>query len=181
MPRAYYRAVLHEELKGPERMADSSFDVVSKVNPQEVANALDQTRREIGQRFDFKNTGTSIERSDDAVVIRSGTEQRALAALDVFKEKLVKRSVSLKALDASEPKPAGKSNYRIECRFIQGIPDDKAKALAKTIRQSKLKVQAQIQGDQLRITGKTRDELQRAIALLKEHNEGLALQFTNYR
>jgi hypothetical protein len=89
--------------------------------------------------------------------------------------------VSLKSLDASEPRQAGGGTYRIECSFIEGIPEDKAKALAKTLRQSKLKIQAQVQGDQLRVTGKNRDDLQRAIALLKENDEGLALQFTNYR
>ncbi len=162
-------------------MADASFDVVSHVNRQEVDNALNQAKREIGQRFDFKNTNTSIDRSDDTVVITSSTDQRALAALDVFKERLVKRSVSLKAMHASDPRPAGKSNYRIECTFVEGIPEDKAKALAKTIRQSKLKVQAQVQGDQLRVTGKNKDDLQKAIALLREHDEGLPLQFTNRR
>jgi uncharacterized protein YajQ (UPF0234 family) len=162
-------------------MADASFDVVVKVDRQELDNALNQAKREIGQRFDFKNTGTGIDWSGDEVVIVSKTEQRAQAALEVFKEKLVRRSVSLKALEAGEPKPAAGATYRIECRFVEGIPEDKGKALAKTIRQSKLKVQAQIQGDQLRVTGKTRDELQRAIALLKENDQGLALQFTNRR
>src|SRR5207237_10792600 len=109
------------------------------------------------------------------------TEQRAQAALDVFKEKLVKRSVSLKALEAADPKPAGGSTYRIECSFVQGIPEEKAKALAKTVRQSGLKVQAQVQGDQLRVTGKNKDDLQKAISLLKERDENLALQFTNFR
>jgi len=114
-------------------------------------------------------------------VILSKTDQRALAALDVFKDKLVKRSVSLKALTCSEPRPAGGGNYRVECSFLQGIPEDKAKALAKTLRQSALKVQAQVQGDQLRVTGKSKNDLQQAIALLKERDEGLPLRFTNYR
>jgi cyclic-di-GMP-binding protein len=162
-------------------VADLSFDVVSKVDRQEVENALQQARREIGTRFDFKNTETTIERSGDIVVIKSSTDRRAEAALDVFKERLVKRSVSLKALNASPPRPAGKRSYRIECAFVEGIPDDKAKTMAKTIRQAKLKVQAQVQGDQLRVTGKSKDDLQRAIRLLKENDLGLALQFTNYR
>jgi cyclic-di-GMP-binding protein len=162
-------------------MADASFDVVSKVDMQEVDNALNQARKELAQRFDFKGTGTSVEWSGKEILIASKTEQRAMAALDVLKEKLVKRSVSLKALDASDPKPAGGGTYRIECRLIEGIPEEKAKALAKTLRQSKLKIQAQVQGDQLRVTGKSRDDLQRAIALLKDNDEGLALQFTNYR
>ena len=156
-------------------MADSSFDVVAKVDRQEVDNAVNQARKELAQRFDFKNTGTSLAWSGDEVVIVSKTDQRALAALDVFKEKLVKRSVSLKGLTASEPRPAGGGTYRV------GIPEDKAKALAKTIRQSGLKVQAQVQGDQLRVSGKSKNDLQQAIALLRERDEGLPLRFTNYR
>jgi uncharacterized protein YajQ (UPF0234 family) len=163
-------------------MADASFDVVVKVNLQEVDNALNQARKEVGQRFDFKNTGTSLTWSgDDLIVVTSKTEQRALAALDVLKDKLVRRSVPLKALETTDPKPAGGATYRIECRFVQGIPDEKGRILAKTLRQSGLKIQAQIQGDQLRVTGKSRDELQKAIRLLKEHDEGLPLQFLNYR
>jgi uncharacterized protein YajQ (UPF0234 family) len=162
-------------------MADASFDVVSKVDMQEVDNALNQAKKELGQRFDFKGTGTSVEWSGKQIVVVSKAEQRAMAALEVLKERLVRRSVSLKSLDASEPRQAGGGTYRIECSFIEGIPEDKAKALAKTLRQSKLKIQAQVQGDQLRVTGKNRDDLQRAIALLKENDEGLALQFTNYR
>jgi uncharacterized protein YajQ (UPF0234 family) len=162
-------------------MADSSFDVVANVNRQEVDNALNQAKKELAQRFDFKNTGTSINWSGDGVTIVSKTDKRAEAALDVFKEKLVRRKVSLKALEASDPRPAGGGTYRIECTFIQGIPEEKAKTLAKTIRQSKLKVQAQVQGDQLRVSGKNNDDLQKAIALLKENDQGLPLQFTNYR
>ena len=162
-------------------MADSSFDVVANVNRQEVDNALNQAKKELAQRFDFKNTGTSIDWSGEGVTIVSKTDKRAEAALDVFKEKLVRRKVSLKALEASDPKPAGGGTYRIECTFIQGIPEEKAKTLAKTIRQSKLKVQAQVQGDQLRVSGKNKDDLQKAIALLKENDQGLPLQFTNYR
>ena len=162
-------------------MADSSFDVVAKVDRQEVDNAVNQARKELTQRFDFKNTGTSLAWSGEEVVIVSKTDQRALAALDVFKEKLVKRSVSLKGLNASEPRPAGGGTYRVVCSFLQGIPEDKAKALAKTLRQSGLKVQAQVQGDQLRVTGKSKNDLQQAIALLKERDEGLPLRFTNYR
>jgi uncharacterized protein YajQ (UPF0234 family) len=162
-------------------MADSSFDVVARVERQEVDNAVNQAKKELAQRFDFKNTGTSLAWSGDGVTIVSKTEQRALAALDVFKEKLVRRKVSLKALTATDPKPAGGGTYRIECSFVQGIPEEKAKALAKAVRQSGLRVQAQVQGDQLRVSGKSKDQLQKAIALLKEHDEGLPLQFTNYR
>jgi uncharacterized protein YajQ (UPF0234 family) len=162
-------------------MADSSFDVVSHVDRQEVDNALNQAKKELTQRFDFKNTGTSIDWSGETVVIVSKSDKRALAALDVFKEKLVRRSVSLKALDVDDPKPAGGGTYRIECSLVQGIPEDKAKAMAKTIRQSGLKVQAQVQGDQLRISGKSKDALQKAMTLIKENDQGLPLQFANYR
>ncbi len=162
-------------------MADSSFDVVSHVNRQEVDNAMNQAKKELSQRFDFKNTGTSIDWSGEQVMIVSKTDKRALAALDVFKEKLVRRSVPIKALDATDPKPAGGGTYRIECSFVQGIPEEKAKALAKTVRQSSLRVQAQVQGDQLRVSGKSRDDLQKVIVLLKENDQGLPLQFTNYR
>ena len=163
-------------------MADASFDVVAKVDMQEVDNALNQARKEVGQRFDFKNTGTSLAWSgDELIVVVSKTDQRALAALEVLKDKLVRRSVPLKALETTDPKPAGGGSYRIECRFVQGIPDEKGRILAKTLRQSGLKVQAQVQNDQLRVSGKSKDDLQKAIALLKEHDEGLALQFTNYR
>ena len=163
-------------------MADASFDVVARVNMQEIDNALNQARKEVAQRFDFKNTGTSLAWSgDDLIVVASKTDQRALAALDVLKDKLVRRSVPLKALETTDPKPAGGGTYRIECRFVQGIPDEKGRILAKTLRQSGLKIQAQIQGDQLRVTGKSRDELQKAIRLLKERDQGLPLQFVNYR
>jgi cyclic-di-GMP-binding protein len=162
-------------------MADASFDVVAKVDRQEVDNAVNQARKELAQRFDFKNTGTSVAWSGDGVVIVSKTDQRALAALDVLKEKLVKRSVSLKGMHASEPKAAGGGTYRIECSLVQGIPDDKARSLAKTLRQSGLRIQAQVQGDQLRVSGKSKDDLQKAIALLKQHDEDLPLRFVNYR
>jgi cyclic-di-GMP-binding protein len=162
-------------------LADSTFDVIAKVDRQEVDNAVNQAAKELAQRFDFKNTGTSLAWSGDQVVIASKTDQRALAALDVFKEKLAKRSVSLKALTASDPRPAGGGTYRVECSFVQGIPEDKAKALAKTIRQSGLKVQAQVQGDQLRVTGKSKNDLQQVMALLRERDQGLPLRFTNYR
>jgi uncharacterized protein YajQ (UPF0234 family) len=162
-------------------VADSSFDVIAKADRQEVDNAVNQAAKELAQRFDFKNTGTSLAWSGEQVVIVSKTDQRALAALDVFKEKLARRSVSLKALTATDPRPAGGGTYRVECSFVQGIPEDKAKALAKTIRQSGLKVQAQVQGDQLRVSGKSKNDLQQVMALLRERDQGLPLRFTNYR
>jgi uncharacterized protein YajQ (UPF0234 family) len=163
-------------------MADPSFDVVSKVDHQEVDNALKQAAKELGQRFDFRGTGAAIEWSgDEAVVLSAETEERAKAALDVFKEKLIKRGVSLKALDAGEPKQSGKT-YRITAGIKQGIDSDKARTIAKRIRDEAPKgVQAQIQGDQLRVTAKKKDDLQAVIRLLKEADFDLPLQFTNYR
>ncbi|MEN3357004.1 MAG: cyclic-di-GMP-binding protein [Mycobacteriales bacterium] len=163
-------------------MPDPSFDVVSKVDRQEVDNALNQAAKELAQRFDFRGTGASIAWSgEEGVLLQAGTEERAKAALEVFKEKLIKRGISLKALDAGDPQPSGK-NYRISATILQGIATEKARTIAKKIRDEGPKgVQAQIQGDQLRVTGKKKDDLQTAIALLKQEDFGIALQFTNYR
>ena len=163
-------------------MADSSFDIVSKVDRQEVDNALNQAAKEVAQRFDFRGTNTSIEWSGElGVTIRADTEDRAKAALDVFKEKLVKRSISLKALDAGEPRASGKQ-YVISSTLSQGIDSDHARKIAKMIRDQGPKgIQAAIQGDQLRVTGKKKDALQDVIALLKNADLDVPLQFTNYR
>ena len=163
-------------------MADSSFDVVSKVDHQEVDNAVNQTAKELRQRFDFRGTGAAIDWSGkELVIVAAETESRAVAALEVFKEKLVRRGVSLKALDAGEPKQSGKT-FKIECRIVEGINADKAKAIGKKIRDEGPKgVQTQIQGDQLRVTAKKKDDLQTVIAMLKQADFGIALQFTNYR
>jgi uncharacterized protein YajQ (UPF0234 family) len=163
-------------------MADPSFDVVSKVDRQEVDNALNQAAKEVSQRFDFRGVNASIEWSGElGVTVRADTEERAKAALDVFKEKLVKRSISLKALDAGEPKASGKQ-YIISCSLKQGIGQDDAKKIAKLIRDEGPKgVQAQIQGDQLRVSGKKKDALQDVQSLLRNSDLSVALQFTNYR
>ena len=163
-------------------MADPSFDVVSKIDRQEVDNALNQAAKELSQRFDFRGTNASIDWSGElGVTIKADSEERAKAALDVFKDKLVKRSISLKALDAGEPKASGKQ-YVITSSMKQGISQDDAKAISKLIRDEGPKgVQAQIQGDQLRVSGKKKDQLQEVIALLKGADLGVALQFTNYR
>ena len=161
----------------------SSFDVVSKVDHQEVDNALNQTAKELAQRFDFRGTNAQISwgGGEEAVSLQADTEERVRAALDVFKEKLVKRSISLKSLDAGDPRASGKS-FKIDCKIIQGIDSDKAKAISKMIRDEGPKgIQAQIQGDQLRVTGKKKDDLQDVISLLKQADFGIALQFTNYR
>ena len=163
-------------------MADPSFDIVSKVDHQELDNALNQASKELATRFDFRGTGAQISHSgENAVTVQAETEDRARAALEVFKEKAVKRNISLKSLDAGEPRQSGKT-YRIEVKVIQGIDSDKAKAISKRIRDEGPKgVQAQIQGDQLRVTGKKKDDLQTVISMLKQADFGVALQFTNYR
>jgi uncharacterized protein YajQ (UPF0234 family) len=163
-------------------MADPSFDVVSKVDRQEVDNALNQASKELAQRFDFRGTNASVDWSGElGITIKADTEERARAALEVFKEKLIKRSISLKALDAGEPKASGKQ-YVISGSMKQGIGQDDAKKIAKLIRDEGPKgVQAQIQADQLRVSGKKKDQLQEVIALLKNADLGVALQFTNYR
>jgi cyclic-di-GMP-binding protein len=162
--------------------AESSFDLVSKINHQEVDNAVNQTAKEIATRFDFRGVGASIAWSGkDAIEIRANSEARANAVLDVFKEKLVKRSVSLKVLDAGEPRPSGKE-YRLNVGLKEGISDEKAKKISKIIRDEGPKgVRAQVQGDELRVFSKKKDELQEVIALLKAKEFDLALQFVNYR
>ena len=163
-------------------MADPSFDVVSKVDRQEVDNALNQAAKELSQRFDFRGTNTTVSwAGEEAVTFESETEERLRAGIEVFKEKLIKRGISLKALEVDEPAISGKT-YRASGKILQGIAQDKAKEISKAIRDEKLKgVQAQIQGDQLRVTGKKKDDLQDVIALLKGKDFGIALQFTNYR
>jgi len=163
-------------------MADASFDVESKVDRQEVDNALNQAAKEVGQRFDFRGTNASIAWSGElGVTIKADTEERAKAALEVFKEKLVKRSISLKSLDAGDPKQSGKQ-YIIPATLKQGLDSDHARKIAKLVRDEGPKgVQAQIQGDQLRVSGKKKDDLQTVIALLRNADLDVALQFVNYR
>jgi len=162
-------------------VADPSFDVVSKVDRQEVDNALNQAGKELTTRFDFRGTNAQIAWSGETVAIQADTEERCAAAIDVFKEKLVKRGISLKALEVDEPALSGKI-YKVTATIVQGISAEKAKQIAKAIRDEGLKgVQAQIQGDQLRVSGKKKDHLQEVIALLKGQDFGIALQFTNYR
>ncbi len=162
--------------------AESSFDIVSKINHQEVDNALNQTAKEVGTRFDFRGVGASITWSGDkAVEIKANSEERANAVLDVFKEKLIKRGVSLKVLDAGEPKLSGKE-YRLLTNLKEGISQDDAKKISKMIRDEGPKgVRAQVQGDELRVSSKKKDELQDVQALLKGKELDVALQFVNYR
>jgi uncharacterized protein YajQ (UPF0234 family) len=163
-------------------MADSSFDIVSKVDRQEADNALNQAAKEIAQRFDFKNTNTTIEwKGELGVEITSSTEDRAKAALDVFKEKIVKRGLSLKAFDAGEPRISGKE-VKISGTFKAGISAEQAKKLSKLIRDEGPKsVKAQVMGDELRVTSKSRDDLQAVQALIRDADLDFATQFVNYR
>ncbi|MBM9504830.1 YajQ family cyclic di-GMP-binding protein [Actinacidiphila acididurans] len=162
-------------------MADSSFDIVSKVERQEVDNALNQTAKEISQRYDFKNVGASISWSGEKILMEANSEERVKAILDVFETKLVKRGISLKALDAGEPQLSGKE-YKIFASIEEGISQDNAKKVAKIIRDEGPKgVKAQVQGDELRVTSKSRDDLQAVQALLRGKDLDFALQFVNYR
>ena len=163
-------------------MADSSFDIVSTVDRQEVDNALNQTEKELRTRFDFKNTGATIEwKGELAVELTAGTEERVLAALDVFKEKLIRRSISLKALDAGDPRLSGRE-YKIAATLQSGLTPEQAKKLGKIIRDEGPKgVKPQIQGNELRVSSKKRDDLQAVIALIKDQDLDFPVQFTNYR
>ena len=163
-------------------MADSSFDIVSKIDRQEVDNALSQTAREVSQRFDFKGTGAEIKWAGDAAIeITANAEDRATAVLDVFKEKLIKRQQSLKILDASEPRQSGRES-KISVALKEGITSEDAKKIGKLIRDEGPKgVKVQVQGDELRVSSKSRDDLQAVIALVKAQDYDFALQFTNYR
>ena len=158
-----------------------SFDVVSELDRHEVDNALDQTNRELGQRFDFKGTDSSVEKTDEGLVIRANSEGRVDGARDVLETKMVKRKVSLKSLDAQTPQPAGGKMWRQLIKLQEGISQEKAKEIVKAIKESKLKVQGSIQGDVVRVTGKKRDDLQEAIAMLKEKDFDLPLHFKNFR
>lgn len=163
--------------------SDSSFDVVSKVDRQEVDNALNQAAKEIAQRYDFKGVGASIAWSGESVLMVANSAERVLAVLDVFQSKLIKRGISLKSLDTGdgEPKPSGKE-YRLGASIKEGLSSEVAKQLAKIVRDEGPKsVKTQIQGDELRVTSKSRDDLQAAIALLKGADVDAALQFVNYR
>jgi cyclic-di-GMP-binding protein len=162
--------------------SESSFDIVSKIDRQEADNALNQAAKEIGTRFDFRNVGASIAWSgEDGVEIRANSEERANAVLDVFRERLVKRGVSLKHLDAAEPKVSGKE-YRIAVTLKEGISQENAKKVSKIIRDEGPKgVKAQVQGEELRVSSKSKDDLQTIISLLKSKDFDFALQFINYR
>ena len=159
-----------------------SFDVVSKLDHHEVDNAIDQAKRETSQRFDFKGTNTTIVKNEDGIVIRSSAEARCVAALEVLKDKFARRKISMKAIDAGEPKPGGGNDYRMLVKLREGIEQELAKTIVKFMKEQKeLRVQVAIQGDELRISHKKRDVLQAAMNLIKEQDYDLPLQFKNFR
>lgn len=161
--------------------SDASFDIVSKIDMQELDNAVNQATKEIGQRFDFKGSKSSITIEKEELVLVSDDDQKIKSVVDVLQTKLVKRNIPLKALTYGKVEPAAGSTVRQRITLQQGIPGDKAKELVKIIKNSKIKVQAAIQGDQVRVTGKSRDDLQAVIQLLKGEDLGIDMQFTNYR
>lgn len=164
---------------------ESSFDVVSQVDLQEVRNAVDQAQREIGQRFDFKGTGSALELTTDGnadvIAVRSNTEQKVKDVVKVLEEKLVKRKVAIKALQKGEIQPAAGGTARQTLGINQGISSDKAREIVKFVKDMKTKTQVAVQGDQVRVSAKSKDTLQDVIQSLKEHDFGIPLQFTNYR
>lgn len=162
-------------------MADSSFDIVSKVDHQEADNALNQARKEVEQRYDFKGTGASIAWSGEQILITANSEERAKAVLDVFQSKLIKRGISLKSLESGDPVASGKE-FKLASSLKDGISSENAKKISKIIRDEGPKsVKSQIQGDELRVQSKSRDDLQAVIALLKGADLDIDLQFINYR
>jgi len=161
--------------------ADNSFDIVCKVDMQEVTNALDQTRREVDTRYDLKGSRNEIKLEKTDIIITSADEMKLKAVVDILQSKLHKRGVPLKALTYGDVEPAAGSTFRQKIGLQQGIPIDKAKEIVRMIKDTKLKVQASIQEDQVRVTGKSKDDLQSIMALLRGKDLGIALQFTNYR
>ncbi|HUJ18448.1 MAG TPA: YajQ family cyclic di-GMP-binding protein [Nitrospirota bacterium] len=161
--------------------AENSFDIVSKINMAEVTNAVSQAMKEIGQRFDFKGSKSNITQEKDALVIVSDDEYKLKSVVDILQTKLVKRGVPVKNLSFGKMESALAGTVRQRLGLQQGIPTDKAKEIVKAIKDSKMKVQAAIQADQVRVSGKSRDDLQTAIQLLKGKDFGIELQFENYR
>ncbi len=158
-----------------------NFDIVSKVQWNEVDNAIHQAEKEIGQRFDFKDTETALEKTDEAITIRSASEDRAKAGLTVLQDKLVKRKISLRFTDPGKPEKTSKGGARIVVKIKEGIEVEKARVIVQAIKDSKLKVQASIQDAQVRVSGKNKDDLQSAIQLVRGIDVGIELQFVNFR
>ncbi|HEX3015499.1 MAG TPA: YajQ family cyclic di-GMP-binding protein [Desulfobacteria bacterium] len=160
---------------------DASFDIVSQINMQEVTNAINQAEKEMEQRFDFKGSKSEIRLEEDQIILASDDEFKLSNVKDILEGKLVKRGVSLRALTYGKVEQAAGNTVRQEAKLVQGIDQDKGKKITKLIKESKLKVNASIQGDQIRVAGRNRDDLQAVIQLLKQQDLGLDLQFVNYR
>jgi uncharacterized protein YajQ (UPF0234 family) len=158
-----------------------SFDIVSKLNQQEVDNAVNQSQKEIATRYDFKDTATEVLRQDMVISLRSSTEDRLRAALDVLQTKLVRRGVSLKSVELGTVEPTAKGHAKQDIKLLEGVSQDRAKEIVRAIKDQKLKVQASIQGDAVRVSGKDKDELQRTIAFVRGQNFPVELQFVNFR
>ncbi|HYI09649.1 MAG TPA: YajQ family cyclic di-GMP-binding protein [Thermoanaerobaculia bacterium] len=158
-----------------------SFDIVSKTEMQEVANAVQQAQKELAQRFDFKGSKSSIELTAEEIVLVSDDEGKLRSVKDILETKLIKRGVALKALDYQKLEQASGGTVRQHIKIVQGIESEKAKAIVKAIKDAKMKVQASIQADQVRVTGRSKDDLQKAMALVKGGDYGIPVQFTNYR
>jgi cyclic-di-GMP-binding protein len=168
--------------KEPNGMPENSFDIVSKIDPQEVSNAMQQALKEIHTRFDLKDSKSNIElEGKDAIVLHSLDEYKLKAVNEIFQQKLVKRGVSLKGLTYAAVEPAAGGTVRQKITMQQGIPIEKARDIVKLVKNSKKKVQASIQGDLVRVSGKDRDALQEIIALLRQQDFGIDMQFINYR
>lgn len=163
--------------------SDNSFDIVSKIEMQEVKNAIEQALKEVAQRFDFKGSKSDVklEEKNHEIIVSSDDEYKLKSLIDILQAKLVKRGISLKALTYEKIEFALGSTVRQSIKLQQGIPSEKAKEIVKSIKETRLKVQSQIQGDQLRVTGKNRDDLQSVIKLLRESDFGIDMQFINYR
>ena len=163
--------------------SENSFDIVSKIEMQEIKNAIEQAMKEVAQRFDFKGSKSEIklEEKNNEILVSSDDEYKLKSLLDILQSKLVKRGISLKALTYDKIESALGGTVKQNIKLQQGIPSEKAKEVVKVIKETKLKVQSQIQGDQVRVTGKNRDDLQAIIKLLRERDFGIDMQFINYR
>jgi uncharacterized protein YajQ (UPF0234 family) len=158
-----------------------SFDIVSELDMHEIDNALQQAQKEVGTRFDFRGTDTELERTDDGILLRANSEGRIEAALLVLKEKLAKRKVSQRSLDPQKIEPAAKGHFKLLVKLKKGISKEKAKDVVQFIKDGKYKVQGSIQGEQVRVTGKKKDDLQEVIQAVRAKDFDLDLQFTNFR
>jgi hypothetical protein len=160
---------------------DSSFDIVSKVDMPEVDNAVQQAQKELANRFDFKNSKSSIKLETDKIILISDDDFKLTNVVDILESKLVKRGVSLRALEYGKVQPAAGDTVRQEVKLVQGIAQEKSKLINKVLKDNKIKVVSSIQGDEIRVTGKNKDDLQAAISLLRKEDFGIELQFINYR